>query len=95
MADKTPPLVISAPEPRTLDLIFTPARLARLHDRYHIVETTADGVAALPGDVLARARYIIGQPPIAPRTLDAMKALRCVFNVETNLLDNMPYETVF
>ena len=24
-----------------------------------------------------------------------MKALRCVFNVETNLLNNMPYETLF
>ncbi|RVD32877.1 hydroxyacid dehydrogenase, partial [Mesorhizobium sp. M8A.F.Ca.ET.023.02.2.1] len=24
-----------------------------------------------------------------------MRALRCVFNVESNLLDNMPYETLF
>ena len=41
------------------------------------------------------ARYIVGQPPIAPETLESLKALRCVFNVETNLLNNMPYETLF
>ncbi|KAA3447900.1 hydroxyacid dehydrogenase [Mesorhizobium sp. SARCC-RB16n] len=95
MSDTALPLVISAPEPRTLDLIFTPPQLARLRAKYRIVETTPDGVAKLPVDVLAQARYIIGQPPIAPETLDAMRALRCVFNVESNLLDNMPYETLF
>ncbi len=95
MSDSALPLVISAPEPRTLDLIFTPPQLGRLRANYRIVETTPDGVAKLPADVLAEARYIVGQPPISPETLDAMKALRCVFNVETNLLNNMPYETLF
>ena len=95
MSNNALPLVISVPEPRTLDLIFTPQQLARFKARYRIVETTPDGVAALPADVLAEARYIVGQPPIAPETLDAMKALRCVFNVESNLLNNMPYETLF
>jgi phosphoglycerate dehydrogenase-like enzyme len=95
MTTDTMPLVISAPEPRTLDLIFTPPQLARLRANYRIVETTAEGLAALPADVLAQARYIIGQPPISPATLEALEALRCVFNVETNLLNNMPYETLF
>ena len=95
MSNNALPLVVSVPEPRTLDLIFTPQQLARFKARYRIVETTPDGVAALPADVLAEARYIVGQPPIAPETLDAMKALRCVFNVESNLLNNMPYETLF
>jgi len=95
MADKTLPLVISAPEPRTLDLIFTPPQLARLHKNYRIVETTPEGVAALPAETLAEARYIIGQPPISPETLEKLKALRCIFNVETNLINNMPYETLF
>ena len=95
MSNNALPLVISVPEPRTLDLIFTPQQLARFKARYRIVETTPDGVAALPADVLAGARYIVGQPPVAPETLDAMKALRCVFNVESNLLNNMPYETLF
>src|SRR5438445_5231245 len=59
------PLIISAPEPRTLELIFTPPQLARLKVHYRIVETTAEGVAKLPADVLGEARYIIGQPPIS------------------------------
>ena len=42
----------SAPEPRTLELIFTPDRLAALHKRYRIVETTAAEVPALPAKVL-------------------------------------------
>jgi hypothetical protein len=90
MSDSSLPLVISAPEPRTLDLIFTPDALTRFRAKYRIVETTPEGVAALPANVLAEARYIVGQPPIAPETLDKMKALRCVFNVETNLINNMP-----
>ncbi len=93
MADK--PLVISCPEPRTLDLIFTPDQLAKLRATYRIVETTDPEFASLPEDVLAEARYIIGQPPIAPETLAKLKSLRCVANVETNLLNNMPYETLF
>ncbi|TIU39796.1 MAG: hydroxyacid dehydrogenase, partial [Mesorhizobium sp.] len=48
MSDKTLPLVISVPEPRTLDLIFTPPQLARLRSHYRIVETTPEGVSALP-----------------------------------------------
>ncbi|TIV59321.1 hydroxyacid dehydrogenase [Mesorhizobium sp.] len=95
MSDKTLPLVISAPEPRTLDLIFTPPQLARLRSHYRIVETTPEGVSALPAETLAEARYIIGQPPISAGTLEKLKALRCIFNVETNLLNNMPYETLF
>ncbi|GLQ78979.1 2-hydroxyacid dehydrogenase [Mesorhizobium huakuii] len=95
MPDKDLPLVISAPEPRSLELIFTPPQLARFRAKYRIVETTADGVAKLPADVLAQARYIVGQPPISSETLGQMTALRCVFNVESNLLNNMPYETLF
>lgn len=95
MSNKASPLVISAPEPRTLDLIFTPPQLALFRKKYRIVETTPEGVAELPPNVLAEARYIVGQPPIAPDTLEKLKALRCIFNVETNLVNNMPYETLF
>ncbi len=95
MATQALPLVISAPEPRTLDLIFTPDKLAELRKRYRIVEADAGGVASLPAATLGEARYIVGQPPISPETLDQLKSLRCVFNVETNLINNMPYETLF
>ncbi|ESX81459.1 hydroxyacid dehydrogenase [Mesorhizobium sp. M0915] len=95
MSDNALPLVISAPHPRTLDLIFTPAALTKFRSKYRIVETSPEGVAALPADILGEARYIVGQPPIAPETLEKMKALRCIFNVESNLINNMPYETLF
>lgn len=95
MTDAQKPLIISCPEPRTLELIFTPQLLATLRDSYRIVETTDEAFASLPDEVLTEARYIVGQPPISPDTLAKLKSLRCVANVETNLLNNMPYETLF
>ena len=89
------PLVISAPEPRTLDLIFRPDRLDELRGRYDVREVETDGLADLPDEVLAEARYVIGQPPIDEATLARMKNLRCVFNVEGNLFLNMPYAQLF
>lgn len=89
------PLVISAPEPRTLDLIFRAERLDELRNHYDIREVTADALVTLPDDVLASARYIIGQPPIDETTLARMDSLRCVFNVEGNLFLNMPYARLF
>jgi len=89
------PLVICAPEPRTLDLIFTSEALAELRARYTLVETTADAVAGLDPQVLAAARYVLGQPPIPEATLAQLSSLRAVLNVESNLIDNMPYDEVF
>ena len=76
------PLAISAPFPRTLDLIFTPEARARLHAAYEILEADPERIADLAPADLARARYIIGQPPLSRETLAAMPALRCIFNVE-------------
>lgn len=89
------PLIISAPEPRTIDLIFQPGRKAELFDRYEIVEVPELAVNGLDGDVLGRARYILGQPPLDLETLKQMESLRCIFNVESNLLNNMPYDYLF
>jgi phosphoglycerate dehydrogenase-like enzyme len=94
---KTEPksLVLSAPFPRTLDLIFdTPARGA-LRAGYEVLEVEPTDLAKLDDETLARARYILGQPPVSPDTLVRLKSLRCIFNVESNLIDNMPYDTLF
>lgn len=91
----TRPLILSCPLPRSLELIFTPARLEDLRSRYKIVETTDEALAALPDDVLAQARYIIGQPPLDAALLARLSGLRCIFNVESNLINNMPYAEVF
>ena len=95
MPETNRPLVISAPAPRTLELIFTPAALMRLHERYRVVEADANDIAGLGADILAGARYIIGQPPLSEETLGGMPALRAVLNVESNLVNNMPYEVLF
>jgi phosphoglycerate dehydrogenase-like enzyme len=89
------PLVLSAPDPRTLDLIFTDAASEDLRRRYEIEQCDPDAIAGLPDTTLAAIRYIIGQPPISDETLARMTSLRCVFNVETNLINNMPYDTLF
>ena len=95
MTKSQKPLIISAPDPRSIDLIFTPAAKATLFEKYRLVEIEPDALAALPGDTLGEARYILGQPPISPETLAKLKSLRCVLNVESNLFDNMPYPTLF
>ncbi len=94
-APDTRPLILSCPLPRSLPLIFAPDRLAELQARYRIVETTDETLPALPDATLAQARYIIGQPPLDHATLARLSGLRAIFNVESNLLNNMPYDEVF
>ncbi|NND89424.1 MAG: hydroxyacid dehydrogenase [Granulosicoccus sp.] len=95
MAVRDRPVIICAPEPRTLQILFTPAQMKRLFDQYEIVECEADSVALLDDATLSRTRYIIGQPPLDENVLGKLKRLRCIFNVESNLMDNMPYEVLF
>lgn len=95
MPDQPHPLVISAPEPRTLDLILTPPARQELNRRYEVLEVEPEEVERLDDAVLARVRYIVGQPPISDATLAKLSALRAVLNVESNLFMNMPYSTLF
>ncbi|TCN36063.1 hydroxyacid dehydrogenase [Sinorhizobium americanum] len=89
------PLVISAPAPRTLELIFSRETLEALNRRYRLVEADRDNIAGLDEATLGQVRYIIGQPPLDERTLERMPQLRAILNVESNLLNNMPYEVLF
>ena len=95
MNNKGLPLVISAPYPRSLDLIFTDEARKQLAARYAVIEVDPEKIAGLPDDVLARAIYILGQPPLSSEVLERMPHLRSVFNVEGNLINNMPYELLF
>ena len=95
MPSDAKPLIISAPHPRSIDLIFTPEARAALLARYRVLEIEPTALDAVPGESLAEARYILGQPPISPAVLDQLTNLRCVFNVESNLINNMPYDTLF
>ncbi len=94
MNDTRPP-VLSCPLPRSLELIFTPQKLQELRSTYRIVETNVDALDRISDDLIAEVKYIIGQPPLSSETLARLKSLRCIFNVESNLLNNMPYDEVF
>lgn len=94
MADPRP-LVLSIPEPRTLDLIFTPSDLAELRRRFRIVEGEGAGAASVLDTHLPEAAFLIGQPPLPRALLEKAPKLKAIFNVETNLLDNMDYAYCF
>ena len=89
------PVVISAPAPRTLDLIFSTTARDQLQDNYQIIEVDPDSIAALDAETLLQVQYIIGQPPLSETLIKAMPKLRCILNVESNLINNMPYELLF
>ncbi|TCL68103.1 hydroxyacid dehydrogenase [Rhizobium sp. BK251] len=95
MSSPVKPLVISAPFPRTLELIFTEEAFSALKAKYDIVEADPDNIAGLGDDVLGQARYVLGQPPLSGQVLDRMPALRAILNVESNLINNMPYDVLF
>ena len=95
MSISVKPLIISAPQPRSIELIFTPEARAALFERYRIIEIEPEGLDAVAEESLAEARYILGQPPISAGTLEKLQSLKCVLNVESNLINNMPYETLF
>jgi phosphoglycerate dehydrogenase-like enzyme len=89
------PLVLCAPQPRTLDLIFSPSQKALLLKKYEILEAEPNDIVKLPDATLHDVRYVLGQPPFALKTLQKMQRLKCIFNVEGNLVNNMPYEHLF
>ncbi len=95
MKNSSRPVVISSPDPRSLDLIFTSDARKSLQERYDLVECTPEDFATLDAESLRGARYIIGQPEISDQTLAQLQNLRCVLNVEGNLINNMPYEELF
>lgn len=95
MTGKERPLVISAPHPRTLDLIFSDDARSALNADYRVVEHEPNDVDQLPAETLADVRYIVGQPPLSRATLEKMTALKAILNVESNLFNNMPYDYLF
>lgn len=89
------PRVLAVPHPRTLELIFSPSQKTLLFDRYEIIEVEPDDIDKLPDETLRTVRYVLGQPPLALPTLQKMQQLKCIFNVEGNLINNMPYVYLF
>lgn len=89
------PLVLSIPEPRTLELIFTPGDLAAFRKAYRTIEGEGAAAAKVLDGNIAEAAFIVGQPPLPRALLERATKLKAVFNVESNLLDNMDYGYCF
>jgi phosphoglycerate dehydrogenase-like enzyme len=89
------PLVFSIPEPRSLELIFTPELLVILRRDFRLVEGEGAEGLALFEKLIADVDFIIGQPPLPTSLLNKAARLKAVLNVESNFLDNMDYETCF
>jgi len=89
------PTVISVPEPRSLELIFSADNEAILRREYRIVEGQGPALSKTVADHIDEASFIIGQPELPRQILQQAKKLKAIFNVETNFLDNMDYEYCF
>lgn len=91
----TRPIVISVPEPRSLELIFSKDSEAKLRRDYQIFEGQGPTVSNVVAEYIGEASFIIGQPDLPRQILQQAKKLKAIFNVETNFLDNMDYEFCF
>ena len=89
------PIVISVPEPRSLDLIFTAEDEKKLRSGYTLVEGAGESIAGVVEVNIAEADFIIGQPDLPKDLLLRAMNLKAIFNVETNFLDNMDYDHCF
>ncbi|MFD9439080.1 NAD(P)-dependent oxidoreductase [Streptomyces sp. NPDC060006] len=86
------PLVILRAAPHPRERIFSPGALARLHDRFTVVEP--DTEQALD-QALPDAFAIVGQPDLPAERLARAGGLTALLNVEGNFFPNVDYDTCF
>ena len=91
----TRPLIISVPEPRSLELILSKDNEAKLRRDFRIVEGDGPTVTKVVEDNIDEASFIIGQPELPRQILQRAKNLKAIFNVESNFLNNMDYDHCF
>jgi phosphoglycerate dehydrogenase-like enzyme len=91
------PLVILAPFPQRADRIIRPGTLARLRERYRMVEFEGDPDAEAErlDAALAEAFAIVGQPDLPAERLRRAPRLKAILNVEGNFFPNVDYPTAF
>ncbi len=88
------PVVVLVPQPQPVERIFRPETLARLHERFTVVEPEGGDEAALDA-ALPDAWAVVGQPDLPAERLDRAPGLRAVINVEGNFYPNVDYPTAF
>ena len=87
------PLVILRPAPHGTARIFRPDALARLHERYAVVDVSDDDSPVALDAALPEAFAVIGQPDLPRERLLRAPKLRAILNVEGNFFPNVDYET--
>ncbi len=92
---KETPLILCVPHPRSLRLIFSDQACHELLANYQLLQLEPEELPDISDETLGRIRYVIGQPALPASMLEKMTSLRCIFNVEGNLLNNMDYDLLF
>jgi phosphoglycerate dehydrogenase-like enzyme len=89
------PVVLLRPAPQTIERIFTPDALRRLHERYTIVDGEADPSEEAIEACLPEVFAIVGQPDLPRERLERAPKLRGILNVEGNFFQNVDYDAAF
>jgi phosphoglycerate dehydrogenase-like enzyme len=90
------PKVLIDPQPRTMEMIFTPEAQQRLKE---IAELTVFETGRMPAEMLEKflpeTEILIGQTDLPAERLERAPRLRAIFNVEGNFLPNVDYQRCF
>ena len=89
------PVVLLRPAPQTIERIFTRDALARLNERYTVIDGEADPSEAAIEACLPDVMAIIGQPDLPRERLERAPKLRGILNVEGNFFQNVDYDAAF
>jgi phosphoglycerate dehydrogenase-like enzyme len=93
--DPDRPLVVLDARPHRRERIFTSAALARLHDRFEVVDLQDEPDDRLLDGLLPRAFAVVGQPDLPAERLARAERLRAIVNVEGNFFPNVDYPAAF
>ncbi len=83
------------PHPRTVEEIFRSSVHERLLDQVDVLVREGGDADAFYAQHLPSASYVIGQPALSADMLKRATRLKAIFNVESNFLQNMDYDTCF
>lgn len=95
MIENDKPLVISIPDPRSIELCFSADNERLLRARYRLVEGNSGNAAEVLDRHIEEATFIMGQPDLPTSLLQRARKLRAIFNIESNFMDNMDYDYCF
>ena len=89
------PVVVLHPASQTVERIFSPEALARLHKTITVVDLERDPSDAALDAALPDAFAVVGQPDLPRERLLRAPKLKALLNVEGNFLPNVDYATCF